>query len=147
MNVSDVIAQFINEMMRNQGGQVELRRGELAGRFNCVPSQINYVIETRFTPEHGYIVETRRGGGGFIRISRVSGGAALTMHALNAIGDSIDGGSARMFLVNLVSGEALNAKTAAIILAATSDTALRAAQAGDRDRIRAAVLKACLLAV
>jgi len=146
MNISDVIAQFINELMRRQGGSVELRRGELAGRFNCVPSQINYVIDTRFTPEHGYIVETRRGGGGYIRISCVSYGAALMMHALNAIGEDIDGGSARLFVTNLVHQEALSPEAAAIILAAVSDGALRGVHPGNKNAVRAAILKACLLA-
>jgi len=146
VNISDVITEFINELMRRQGGTVELRRGELAGRFNCVPSQINYVMDTRFTPEHGYIVETRRGGGGYIRITRVSCGAALIMHTLNAVGDEIDGGSARVFIANLVNENALGRDAAGIILAAVSDGALRNVHPGNKNAVRAAILKACLLA-
>lgn len=71
MKMSDVIADFIGEMLSDGGGVAELQRKSLADRFSCVPSQINYVIETRFTPEHGYLVESQRGGGGFIRIIRL----------------------------------------------------------------------------
>ena len=61
MKMSDVIADFIGEMLSNGGGVAELQRKSLADRFSCVPSQINYVIETRFTPENGYLVESQRG--------------------------------------------------------------------------------------
>ncbi|MBO5645957.1 MAG: CtsR family transcriptional regulator, partial [Clostridia bacterium] len=71
MRISDSIADFISELLRREG-EVELQRNLLADRFNCVPSQINYVISTRFTPEHGYVVESRRGGGGYIRITRLA---------------------------------------------------------------------------
>ena len=70
MKMSDVIADFIGEMLSDGGGVAELQRKSLADRFSCVPSQINYVIETRFTPEHGYLVESQRGGGGFNPRSR-----------------------------------------------------------------------------
>ena len=72
MGISDRIEAFICELTKADDGWVELGRNELAGIFNCVPSQINYVISTRFTPEKGYAVESRRGGGGFIKIRRVS---------------------------------------------------------------------------
>ena len=62
MGISDIIAGFIQQELDNAGGALELQRSDLAQRFNCVPSQINYVMSTRFSPEHGYIVESRRGG-------------------------------------------------------------------------------------
>ena len=71
MKMSDTIAAFIMDCLSDGGGVAELQRRGLAERFSCVPSQINYVIETRFTPENGYLVESRRGGGGYIRIARV----------------------------------------------------------------------------
>ena len=71
MGMSDLIARFINEMLREENGTAELQRSDLASRFNCVPSQINYVISTRFSPEHGYIVESRRGDGGQITITQI----------------------------------------------------------------------------
>ena len=70
MLLSDMIACAIEELLRESDGSIELRRGELAARLGCVPSQINYVLASRFTPERGYVVESRRGGGGYIRIVR-----------------------------------------------------------------------------
>lgn len=72
MGISDRIEAFICQLIKDDDGWVELGRNELAGIFNCVPSQINYVMRTRFTPERGYIIESRRGGGGYIKIRRVS---------------------------------------------------------------------------
>lgn len=90
MGISDLIAGFINDTLQ-EDGTAELQRSELASRFNCVPSQINYVISTRFSPERGYIVESRRGGGGYIRIRRVRmDPKQLVMHTVNAIGDAVD---------------------------------------------------------
>ena len=71
MNISNIIATMIQEMIENDG-YTEIQRNELAQKVGCVPSQINYVISSRFTPEHGYIVESRRGGGGYIKITRAA---------------------------------------------------------------------------
>ena len=72
MRLSDIIADEINRMLDESGdGSAEIKRNELASHIGCVPSQINYVISSRFVPEQGYIVESRRGGGGFIKITRV----------------------------------------------------------------------------
>lgn len=76
MGISDKIEAFICQLIKDDDGWVELGRNELAGIFNCVPSQINYVMRTRFTPERGYVTESRRGGGGYIKIRRVSVDAA-----------------------------------------------------------------------
>ena len=68
--LTDSIAKMIEEMLNEANGTLELQRNELAGRLGCVPSQISYVIASRFTPERGYVIESRRGGGGCIRIVR-----------------------------------------------------------------------------
>jgi transcriptional regulator of stress and heat shock response len=71
-NISDVIEQYLKKVLQARGQDaIEIKRSEIADRFQCVPSQINYVINTRFTIEKGYIVESKRGGGGYIRIIRV----------------------------------------------------------------------------
>ena len=80
MGISDVIASFIQSALDETDGVLELQRSDLAQRFNCVPSQINYVMSTRFSPEHGYIVESRRGGNGYIRITRVRTDARHQFH-------------------------------------------------------------------
>lgn len=70
-NMSDVIEEYLKKFLKSND-QVEIRRNEIAEHFNCVPSQINYVIKTRFTVQQGYIVESKRGGGGYIRIMKVN---------------------------------------------------------------------------
>ena len=90
MGISDLIASFIRDSLEDADGVLELQRNDLAERFHCVPSQINYVMSTRFSPEHGYIVESRRGGGGYIRITRVQvDRPTLLMSVINSIGESI----------------------------------------------------------
>ena len=71
MHLSNSIEEFLNELLRGEDGIIEIKRNELAEHLGCVPSQINYVIQTRFTKERGYTVESRRGGGGFIRITKI----------------------------------------------------------------------------
>ena len=111
-----------------------------------MPSQINYVISTRFSPEHGYIVESRRGGNGYIRITRVRmAPQQLVMHTVNAVGDHIDGASAEALISNLVSGGALDDGTAKLMSAAVSGAALRSATPETRDAVRAGILKQMLV--
>jgi len=146
VGVSDVIAGFIDGVLSEMGGTAELQRAELANRFNCVPSQINYVISTRFSPEHGYIVESRRGGGGYIRISRVAmEPAMLTMHTVNAIGERIDINSAAALVANLRQSGALSNAEARLILSAISNNALRPVRPEERDILRASILKQMLI--
>ena len=145
MNMSNEIAQMILSMLE-QDGFTEIQRNELAQSIGCVPSQINYVISSRFTPEHGYIVESRRGGGGYIRISRVSydKGAAL-MHVINSIGNTADEGTCRAHIKNLNYRELLGDEISRIALAVTSDSALRAVEPPLRDEVRASIFKHLLL--
>ena len=98
MCISDAIAAYILGVMERTGnGTAELQRNTLAEELGCVPSQISYVLTSRFTPEKGYIVESRRGGGGYIRVQRVryQSTAAPMMHTLNAIGEELAAGSAQ----------------------------------------------------
>ena len=146
MRMSDLVAQYILEMLDEQNGCAEIQRNELAGSLGCVPSQINYVITSRFTPEQGYLVESRRGGGGFIRISRVKmdNGTAL-MHIINSIGDSIDRGGAEAMLNNILQRQMLSLQTAKAIAAALSDRTLRRVEQDKRDNVRADLFKNMLL--
>ena len=75
MRLSDTIEEFIKMMMAQDEEEIELKRNELAEYFSCAPSQINYVLSTRFTPDHGYVIESRRGGGGCIRVIRLRRGS------------------------------------------------------------------------
>ena len=146
MGVSDIIAGFIDEMLVETGGTAELQRADLANRFNCVPSQINYVISTRFSPEHGYIVESRRGGGGYIRIKRVvMDSEILIMHTINAIGDRVDMNTATALIANLRQSTAISDREAVLALSAISDNALRPVSPIERDILRARILKQMLI--
>src|SRR5690625_997308 len=72
MSISDIIEQYLKQILHaNEKKMIEIKRSEIADQFQCVPSQINYVINTRFTIEKGYITESKRGGGGYIRIFRI----------------------------------------------------------------------------
>ncbi len=147
MATSDLIARFILEALDDSDGIAELQRNMLADRFNCVPSQINYVISTRFSPEQGFLVESRRGGGGYIRISRVRTATPqqFLMHTVNAVGDELDLQTAAAFLSNAVSAGALEEKSARLIFAGIGDNALRPVPAAYRDSVRASIFKYMLL--
>ena len=147
MGISDLIDGFLQECLDETGdGVLEVQRGELAQRFNCVPSQINYVMSTRFSPERGYIVESRRGGNGYIRITRVQvDRETLLMHVINSLGDRVDLPSARAILGNLAEAGALKEDLARTLLAAVGDKALGAVPRDLRDQVRADVLKNVLI--
>ena len=147
MRMSDLVAQYILEMLDEQNGSAEIKRNELAGDLGCVPSQINYVITSRFTPEQGYIVESRRGGGGYIRISRVKmdRGTAV-MHIVNSVGDNLDKAAAEAMLNNMLSTHMLEMNIAKVIAAALSDSSLRSVEQDKRDILRADLFKNMLLA-
>lgn len=146
MGISDMIARFIDEMIREEGGRAEVQRAELADRFNCVPSQINYVISTRFSPERGYIVESRRGGNGYIRITRVEmERAMLVMHTINAVGEEIDPRTLTALTHNLLQSGVISEKASTLILSATGDAAMRPVPSAAKDTVRASVYKQMLL--
>lgn len=147
MGISDLIASFLQEGLDEaEDGVLEIQRSDLAQRFNCVPSQINYVMSTRFSPERGYIVESRRGGNGYIRITRVRvDRQTLMMHVINSLGDSVDLPSARAILTNLVTSGALEENLGRTILASVGDKALAAVPRQTRDQVRADILKQVLI--
>lgn len=146
MGISDMIAEFIGEMIEQSDGQTELQRADVASRFGCVPSQINYVISTRFSPEHGYIVESRRGGNGYIRIRRVqTTPRRLLMQTINEIGDEVNLHTAIAFLSNLHAAGAIDHVTMKLITSAVGENALRPVDRDRRDAVRASILKQILI--
>jgi len=147
MGMSDLIAAFIGDVIQESGGRADLQRAELASRFGVVPSQISYVIATRFSPERGYVVESRRGGGGFIRIRRVQADPKqLVMHTVNAIGEDLDAPTAQAFLQNLLDAGAISPECARAMAAALGEGALRPVPRILRGPLRASILKQMLLA-
>ena len=147
MGISDLIASFLQDSLDTaENGVLEVQRSDLAQRFNCVPSQMNYVMSTRFSPERGYIVESRRGGNGYIRITRVRvDRETLLMHVINSLGGSVDLSSARAILSNLVQSGAMDRALGQTILTAVGDKALGQVPREKRDAVRADILKQVLI--
>lgn len=146
MKLSDGIEKFLLDLLSGED-EVEIQRNTLAGHFGCVPSQINYVIQTRFTAERGYVIESRRGGGGYIKITRtVSPGDNFKMHIVNSIGDSIDFETTKVFVRNMLDYDMLSKREAQIILSALSDNAL-ALLPPVRDKLRASLFKNMLVCI
>jgi len=145
VNLSNVIAQMISDMLDDEGS-TEIQRNELAEKIGCVPSQINYVISSRFTPEHGYIVESRRGGGGYIRITRADwSGSTLKMQLINAIGSSLDEKTCRAHIINLNGRDIITKQQAKLMLSATNEKAYGDIPPEFRDKARASIFKNMLL--
>lgn len=147
MRMSDLITQRIIQMLEESSDNVaEIQRNEFAALIGCVPSQINYVLSSRFTPEHGYIIDSRRGGGGYIKISRVNlSRSSALMHIVNAIGNAIDSMSARIVVENCLQSGLITQDTAKLLQAAVSDSVMRTLPMEYRDYMRASLLKQMLL--
>ena len=146
--LTDHIARLIEEMLNEGDGILELQRNEMATRLGCVPSQISYVISSRFTPERGYMIESRRGGGGYIRIVRKQMGRdEYLMHFFCAIGDRIDEGEALAYLKNLFGNDLITERELQIAAAALSTPALSALPYEGRAIVRASVFKQIILSL
>ena len=145
--LSDSIEHFIKELM-TEDAHVELRRNELAQHFGCAPSQINYVLATRFSLDHGYIIESRRGGGGYVRIVRMQtrGENNFLEALLNRVGNSLDEETANAIISNLMERKMVTGKEAALMRSAVSRNAL-ALPISAKDVLRAAVFRNMLVQV
>ena len=146
--LADHIAKLIEQMLDEEGGALELKRNEMATKLGCVPSQISYVITSRFTPERGYIIESRRGGGGCIRIVRKQMHKnEYLMHFFYAIGESIDENEAVAYLKNLLGNSVITEREYSIIYSAISGAALSALPIGVRGNIRADIFRHIILSL
>ena len=146
MNMSDVIAGMILDMFDDENSTIRIKRNDLASQLGCAPSQINYVITSRFTPEQGYRIESRRGGGGCIYITRANSKNSAVMALINSIGDSIDERSAKANIYNLNYQNLIDEKSAKILNAALADTNFKDLPQDTRDAVRAKQFKRMLLA-
>jgi len=150
MRLSDTIESFIKAMLQEEQMEVELKRNELAEYFHCAPSQINYVLSTRFTPDHGYMISSQRGGGGYIRIVRVcrSSTDQLTYLIRDRIGDSLDAQSAQALCVQLAENQIVSLEEAQLLSAALSPQSLSAPiPEAVKDVMRAKIFKNMLLTI
>lgn len=147
MRISDLITREILRLLNDsEVNTAEIQRNELASLIGCAPSQINYVLSSRFTPEHGYIIESRRGGGGYIRIRRITmNKSSALMHIVNSIGGEIDSMSARVLVENCYESKLIGEEAAKLINAAISSSVMSVVPVPVRDRLRAAVLKQMLM--
>lgn len=137
-NTSDSIEAYIKDLLA-QAGMAELKRSELADVFQVVPSQINYVIKTRFTESRGYIVESKRGGGGYIRIGKVqfSDHHQMLQDLAANIGERISQQVFNDILEMLCEEELLTKRETQLLFAMTSDEVL----GQDGPKLRANMLK------
>ena len=145
--LSDTIEQFIKELMSEEA-HIELRRNELAQHFGCAPSQINYVLATRFSVDHGYLIESRRGGGGYVRIVRMHprDEGNLLDALLKRVGNSVDEDTANAIIQHLLDCELVTGNEAALMRAAIGKNAL-SLPVSAKDVLRAAVFKNLLIQV
>ena len=150
MRLSDSIEHFIKTMLNEESTEVELKRNELAEYFGCAPSQINYVLATRFSPDHGYLTESRRGGGGYIRIVRVvQAGSQRLMYLVNdRIGDSLEEEECLRLISQLKEQRIVTADEAALMASVISGRAL-AVPVPDalKNAMRAKMMKSMLMTI
>ena len=146
--LSDSIEEFIKALMEDETHEIELRRNELAEHFGCAPSQINYVLSTRFTPDHGYVIESRRGGGGYIRIVRMqtTSREALLQALYQRVGVSISASDAAKVVEHLKMEKIVTPEEASLMLAALSPQAVPLPLAM-KDALCAGTLRSMLLAL
>ncbi len=148
MRISDEIENFIKELLGEDSPEVELKRNELAGYFNCAPSQINYVLATRFSPDQGYLTESRRGGGGYIRIVRVvqSGTAQMSYLIRERIGDSLSEEEAARIISTLRDRGAISREEASVMASAVCGRALSVPVPAEiKGALRAKIMKSMLM--
>lgn len=145
MRISDVIEEFIKDLFDEDNEAIEIQRNELAEQFNCVPSQINYVIATRFKPSQGYYVESRRGGGGHITIRKVNNSKEdYILHIINNIGNELTANEVDILISDFLSYRIISNKEAKLLKVATSDNVLRLPKE-IKDQVRARIFKNMLL--
>lgn len=144
-SISDMIEDYLKGIF-GQSAQIEIRRAALAEHFDVVPSQINYVIKTRFTPQRGYLVQSKRGGGGYIRIERASrlANVDLVEMMMSAIGESISEHDAETVIRTLAREKIITRREAALMTTMVAKTTLVTSPARAEQGLRARVLRALL---
>ncbi|MEK4762445.1 CtsR family transcriptional regulator [Viridibacillus sp. FSL E2-0187] len=148
-NISDIIEGYLKEVIELGGeGHIEIKRSEIADKFQCVPSQINYVINTRFTAERGYLVESKRGGGGYIRILRVKANskADLIDQVIEQVNEGASQNMTNDLIFRLIDEGVITKREAKMMLAALDRSVLRI-NLPVRDELRARILQAMLLTI
>lgn len=146
--LSDIIEEYINKIIEDaEKDSIEIQRNILAQKFNCAPSQINYVLTTRFGNDKGYIIESRRGGGGYVRIYKLKSNPEEHIEKIlkDTIGDSLTKAQSENILITLFDKGIINKRELQIMIRVLSDRALGKIFHGDRNTIRADLMKEMLL--
>lgn len=147
MGTSDRIEAFILQLLSDDDDWIDLKRNELAGLFSCSPSQINYVLSTRFNEKNGYITESRRGGGGYLRIKRFSPDtSSFIAQSVSMIGEALDARSAAVIVKSVVNEGIIDSDMAEIMLAAVSDKSIPINQPY-KNAVRASILKSMMMRI
>lgn len=138
--MSDMIEEYLKKAI-NEDGKIEIQRNEIAALFDCVPSQINYVINTRFTIQHGYAVESKRGGGGYIRIveMQLNDDIELLEKMYEVIGNNVSEKEAQIIIQTLFDSDLMTKREAQIMLAAIEQVNFSGKQIIDK-QLRANIL-------
>lgn len=141
-NISDIIESFLIEML-GESSSVNISRNELAEYFSCAPSQINYVLMTRFTPARGYVIESKRGGGGFVHVMRIEDDKdeLLELLANIPISEGVPYIKAMQILERLTDGGFITKSEAILLLSVMTDKALVAPSLA-KDGLRAGMIRA-----
>ena len=146
--LSDIIEEFIKHMLsENNQSELQIQRNELASYFSCAPSQINYVLTTRFTTDRGYYIESKRGGGGCIVIKRIEHNQYIPLNEIvnQRVGDSITYDSAIHVICGFLESKIITEREANLIKSAVNDRTLL--QAENRNKLRADILRAMVMAI
>ena len=146
MKLSDAIADMILNMFDDDTPTIQIQRNDLAAQLGCVPSQINYVITSRFTPEQGYRIESRRGGGGYIMITRAATKENAIMSLVNSSVNSIYEKSAKANIYNLHYQGLISDKAGRIMMSVVADNNFKGIENETKNQIRANLLKQMLIA-
>jgi transcriptional regulator CtsR len=141
-----MIEEFIKELFDEEEQEaIEIQRNELAHQFNCVPSQINYVISTRFRPSQGYYVESKRGGGGNIKIRKINTDKSdYLTHIINHIGKEMTANEVDILISDFLTYDIITRQEAKLLKVATSDNVLKL-DTQIKDEVRARIFKNMLL--
>lgn len=148
-NTSDIIESYLKQILEGEkSGYIEIKRSEIAEKFQCVPSQINYVINTRFTADRGYMVESKRGGGGYIRILRVRPHSKVDLleHIIDSLRNGATQNMAEDIVYRLIDEDVITKREAKLMLSAV-DRSTILTNLPQRDQIRGRILHAMLLAL
>nr|WGD62821.1 transcriptional regulator CtsR [Bacillus subtilis]WGD76013.1 transcriptional regulator CtsR [Bacillus subtilis]WGD93101.1 transcriptional regulator CtsR [Bacillus subtilis] len=145
-NISDIIEQYLKRVLDQNGKEIlEIKRSEIADKFQCVPSQINYVINTRFTSERGYIVESKRGGGGYIRIikMKMNNEVVLINNIISQINTHLSQATSDDIILRLLEDKVISEREAKMMVSVMDRSVLHI-DLPERDELRARMMKAML---